>query len=110
MFYILILYVVHETKLKLKLKFFVDYTQRINHNFKLKAQCRIADLKMTTTVKLSQEFIDKVREVFDVFDAEHDGEDEMDIPDLGTFIRAFGQILSQAEVQEIIDEVDADGL
>lgn len=59
--------------------------------------------------KLTTDFIAKVREVYEVFDAEHDGEDEMDIPDLGTFIRSTGQILSQAEVKEIIDEVDADG-
>ena len=59
--------------------------------------------------EVSEEYEQKVREVFDVFDAEHDGEDEMNICDLATVIRAFGQILTQAEIQEIIDEVDADG-
>lgn len=62
-----------------------------------------------TTLKLPLDYVERIREIFDVFDKEADGEDEMSIDDMGTVIRAFGQIPTEAEVQEIIDEVDADG-
>ena len=62
-----------------------------------------------TALKLPFDYVERIREIFDVFDKEADGEDEMSIDDMGTVIRAFGQIPTEAEVQEIIDEVDADG-
>ncbi|ESN92679.1 hypothetical protein HELRODRAFT_164765 [Helobdella robusta] len=59
--------------------------------------------------KLTPEYVKRVREIFDVFDIEHNENDEMSIDHMGLIIRAFGQIPSEEEVQEIIDEVDADG-
>jgi len=45
--------------------------------------------------------------VFALFDTH--GNQTIAISELGTLMRALGQIPTQAELQAIIDEVDADG-
>ena len=49
-----------------------------------------------------------IDEVFTLFDAH--GIQTIPISQLGTLMRVLGQIPSQAELQAIIDEVDADGI
>ena len=48
-----------------------------------------------------------IDEVFALFDTH--GIQTIPISQLGTLMRALGQIPTQAELQAIIDEVDADG-
>jgi len=48
-----------------------------------------------------------IDEVFALYDAH--GNQTIPISQLGTLMRALGQIPTQAELQAIIDEVDADG-
>jgi len=48
-----------------------------------------------------------IDEVFTLFDAH--GNQTIAISQLGTLMRALGQIPTQAELQAVIDEVDADG-
>ena len=47
------------------------------------------------------------REAFAIFDRDHDG--SITLKELATTMRALGQNPTEGELQDMIDEVDADG-
>jgi len=53
------------------------------------------------------QYVVAIDEVFALFDTH--GNQTITISQLGTLMRALGQIPTQAELKAIIDEVDADG-
>ncbi|KAL4797618.1 hypothetical protein BDV19DRAFT_358393 [Aspergillus venezuelensis] len=55
---------------------------------------------------LTKEEIDQFREVFSVFDK--DGNGDIDAQELGEVMRSLGQAPTDAELQDIIDELDVD--
>jgi len=48
------------------------------------------------------------REAFDMFDQDHDG--HITTRELGSVMRSLGQRPTEAELQDMINEVDADGM
>ncbi|KAL4929883.1 uncharacterized protein BDV17DRAFT_260291 [Aspergillus undulatus] len=56
--------------------------------------------------KLTQEEIDQFKEVFSGFDK--DGNGDIDAKELGEVMRSLGQAPTEAELQDIIDELDVD--
>ncbi|XP_062197463.1 uncharacterized protein LOC133900370 [Phragmites australis] len=57
--------------------------------------------------QLSKEQIDEFREAFSLFDKDGDG--TITTKELGTVMRSLGQSPTEAELQDMVDEVDADG-
>jgi calmodulin len=57
--------------------------------------------------QLTEEQIGEFREAFSLFDKDGDG--TITTKDLSTVMRSFGQNPSEAELQDMIGEVDADG-
>ncbi|KAL4955329.1 hypothetical protein BDW69DRAFT_160822 [Aspergillus filifer] len=55
---------------------------------------------------LTKEEIDQFREVFSVFDKDQNG--DIDAQELGEVMRSLGQAPTDAELQDIIDELDVD--
>jgi calmodulin len=58
-------------------------------------------------VKLTEEQISEFKEAFSLFDKDADG--CITTKELGTVMRSLGQNPTEAEVQDMINEVDADG-
>ncbi|XP_062203323.1 uncharacterized protein LOC133905527 [Phragmites australis] len=58
-------------------------------------------------LQLSKEQIDEFREAFSLFDKDGDG--TITTKELGTVMRSLGQSPTEAELQDMVDEVDADG-
>ena len=59
------------------------------------------------TDHLTPEQIEEFREMFKIFDVDHD--DQIDTGELGAVMKAMGYNPTQAELEEMIREVDADG-
>ncbi len=57
--------------------------------------------------KPTEEEITRIREIFDRFDLDHDG--EITTTELGTVLKSLGQEYSTEDLKEIIATVDADG-
>lgn len=58
--------------------------------------------------QLTEEQIAEFKEAFNLFDRE--GKGVITTKDLGTIMRALGQNPTEAELQQLINEVDTDGL
>jgi len=58
--------------------------------------------------QLTEEQIAEFQEAFSLFDKDGDG--TITTKELGTVMRSLGQNPTQAELQDMINEVDADGL
>ena len=61
---------------------------------------------MNATDHLTQEQIEEFKEAFQIFDV--DGDDAISTDELGQVMRAMGYSPTQAELEEMIREVDAD--
>ncbi|XP_070538780.1 calmodulin [Ptychodera flava] len=62
---------------------------------------------MTTTDDMSEEQLKEFKEAFALFDKDGDG--TITTKELGTVMRSLGQNPTEAELQDMINEVDADG-
>eukprot|EP00002_Diphylleia_rotans_P002901 TRINITY_DN1189_c0_g1_i6.p1 TRINITY_DN1189_c0_g1~~TRINITY_DN1189_c0_g1_i6.p1 ORF type:complete len:107 (-),score=29.95 TRINITY_DN1189_c0_g1_i6:703-1023(-) len=62
---------------------------------------------MATSVRLTQEEIDKCREAFDAFDKDNSG--SIDMWELRGILQAMGQDPTEEELFQMISEVDDDG-
>merc|ERR1712183_314957 len=60
-----------------------------------------------TSEQLTEEQINKFKEAFALFDKDGDG--TITTKELGTVMRSLGQNPTEAELQDMINEVDADG-
>ena len=56
---------------------------------------------------LTKSQIEEFKQCFDLFD--RDGNGKIGLKELGTVLRCFGQNPTEAEIQDIINEVDSDG-
>lgn len=61
----------------------------------------------SATVAVLEILITEIRECFDMFDIDQDGRISAD--EIATMTRALGQNPTDAEIIEMIDEVDKDG-
>ncbi|GAM17285.1 hypothetical protein SAMD00019534_004600 [Acytostelium subglobosum LB1] len=67
----------------------------------------IATYRNTHTEALSEEQIAEFKEAFSLFDKDGDG--SITTKELGTVMRSLGQNPTEAELQDMINEVDSDG-
>uniref|UniRef100_A0A8C5Z7B2 EF-hand domain-containing protein n=1 Tax=Marmota marmota marmota TaxID=9994 RepID=A0A8C5Z7B2_MARMA len=70
------------------------------HVSETRSACGIAD-------QLTEEQIAEFKEAFPLFDIDLDG--TITTKELGTIMRSLGQNPTEAELQDMINEVDADG-
>ncbi|KAG9048783.1 Calmodulin [Tulasnella sp. UAMH 9824] len=63
--------------------------------------------KRSATLHMSEEQISEFKEAFSLFDKDGDG--TITTRELGTVMRSLGQNPTEAELQDMINEVDADG-
>ncbi|KAL7980735.1 hypothetical protein Chor_001889, partial [Crotalus horridus] len=70
-------------------------------------RCRLADPDRTMADQLTEEQIAEFKEAFSLFDKDGDG--TITTKELGTVMRSLGQNPTEAELQDMINEVDADG-
>ncbi|DBA75242.1 TPA: hypothetical protein ACH3X1_010533 [Trebouxia sp. C0004] len=66
-----------------------------------------ATTKMTEAAQLTDEQVAEFKEAFALFDKDGDG--TITTKELGTVMRSLGQNPTEAELQDMINEVDADG-
>lgn len=74
----------------------------VNHQFVFLT----ATAKKNMTEKLSEEQIQEFKEAFSLFDKDGDG--TISTKELGTVMRALGQNPTEAEIQDMIKDVDKD--
>ncbi|KAH0794233.1 Calmodulin [Histomonas meleagridis] len=68
-------------------------------------RCKAED--MSEDLNLTPEQIAEFREAFNIFDKDGDG--RITAKELGTVMRSLGQNPSEAEIQDMVNEVDIDG-
>ena len=75
----------------------------------LSARCAHADVPRSACAcaQLTEEQIAEFKEAFSLFDKDGDG--TITTKELGTVMRSLGQNPTEAELQDMINEVDADG-
>lgn len=56
---------------------------------------------------LTEEKIEEFKEAFEIFDKEHQG--YITMKELGNMMKQLGQVPSETEIQDMINEVDVDG-
>ncbi|KAH9849329.1 hypothetical protein C2E23DRAFT_839743 [Lenzites betulinus] len=79
---------------------FISFSTPTTHTFFLLPLHTMAD-------QLSEEQISEFKEAFSLFDKDGDG--TITTKELGTVMRSLGQNPTEAELQDMINEVDADG-
>ena len=57
--------------------------------------------------EIPEDFVEEIRQTFRLFDEDNNG--SIDEKELGNVFRSLGQYYTQAELQEMIGEIDADG-